>query len=719
MNGRQGSRMAILGVGMVMLATAAAEAHYPHYPNTAATAEDYRELAWKSPFVSRVLTQGWVDTLGLSFIWPRPEAAEVKRVDGRNCLVGGFFSFDVADGFAFDVDETIELELEFEAATGPAVIVDYDRNGATRPPAQIDLPQDRDTRWRKVVVRLERARFANLGQYGTDIAIASPGAAVTADPTVAFDPSKPHNLVLCGLTLRRTHTTPAHKDFGWATIEVRDEYGAQTPARVGIYDATGRAPLPAKDALPVQRYGDTSRFLRLRDWGPGRTEPWPNENRQVFFVSGQYRTRLPAGRYDVIVSKGPEYRVVHTSLTVNAEAAATAVVHLDRASDVGAKGWVSGDDHMHFDRHSKLDDAALLTLASAEDINIMNLLQMGNLTDVTFRQYAFGEQGRAQDDKYTLVPGQEDPRSGQRGHTLHLNIKQAYRDQEYFAYHKVFEEMRRQGAVSGYAHFGEGHFNEWRGMAVDAPFGLVDIVEVLQFGALNLDLWYDFLNLGFKISPAAGSDWPYGNLPGAERIYVQSHTVRDVDVWYRNLKAGRLFVTNGPMLDFAVNGQPPGTELHLKRGDKVTIRAAASQNTDYDTLERLEIVVNGEVVARTTELSGDGLHIAHELHLEHGMWVAVRAYGRDYTKAHSAPVYIVADGDPSWRRQDVPALVAKMREAIRALLAAPSNALLDLEYWQTHGKFSEEWKRQLPQLKLRVEAADKFYADLEERARSR
>jgi hypothetical protein len=46
------------------------------------------------------------------------------------------------------------------------------------------------------------------------------------------------------------------------------------------------------------------------------------------------------------------------------------------------------------------------------------------------------------------------------------------------------------------------------------------VVEVLQAYRLRIHPWYDFLNLGFRLTPIAGSDYPYidlscGNSSGA------------------------------------------------------------------------------------------------------------------------------------------------------------------------------------------------------------
>jgi hypothetical protein len=666
-----------------------AQAHAPYAPGVADASEGYRVMDWRMPGVQRVITQGWVDTLGISFVWPRPEQAEVKQIDGRSCLVGGFFAFDIADELAFDVDETIELELELEAATTPALLIDYDHNGKTMPPRQFAI-DSAGSRWHTEVIALPRARLANLGQYGTDIAIAAPGAGVTADPEVAFNPDLPHSMTLCSVKLRRSNTTPAKPAPGWVEISTRDAAGAPTPARLGLYDQDGRTPLPAESAVPVQRYGDLVRLVRLRFGGPSSTETWFHDNRWVFLGNGAYRAQIPAGNYELVISKGPEYRVERRTFALQAGATQSLEVPLQRWSDAAADGWISGDDHAHMTREPQHNDD-ILTLAQAEDVRVLNLLRMGNIHETTFEQYAYGEAGIARRGEYALVPGQEDPRSGQRGHTLHLNIRQPVRVEDYFAYHKVFEEMRRQGAVSGYAHVGEGHFNDRRGIALEAPFGLVDIAEILQFGVMNLGTWYEFLNLGFRINPSAGADWPYGSLPGSERVYVQTGGSTELGAWYEGLRHGNSFVSNGPLLEFSVNGKPPGSVLEPARGATLKVVASARQNPDFDRLDRLELVRNGEVVASVAGDDMQALNLEHELVAGHGMWLAVRAWGRGYTKAHSAPVYIGVEGEPSWNRAEVPALAAKMRASIRSLVEQPANALLELEYWSTHEAIESRW----------------------------
>ena len=61
--------------------------------------------------------------------------------------------------------------------------------------------------------------------------------------------------------------------------------------------------------------------------------------------NGRFRQSLPAGRYDVIVSHGPEYDAVFTQLTVPANGTAKLAHQLPRT--VNTAGWVSSDFHSH------------------------------------------------------------------------------------------------------------------------------------------------------------------------------------------------------------------------------------------------------------------------------------------------------------------------------------------------------------------------------------
>src|SRR5262249_7700135 len=157
-----------------------------------------------------------------------------------------------------------------------------------------------------------------------------------------------------------------------------------------------------------------------------------------------------------------------------------------------SQGWYSGDGHIHYARESAEDDQSLLLVTEAEDLNVGNILQMGNSGNTHFRQYAWRPVANQDRTAFVLVPGQEDPRTARRGHTIQLNLKEPIRDPaHYVLYHEVFSQTHAQGGITGYAHIGyeEPQWGAQAGLALDVPFGLVDFVEVLQWGTADPKTW--------------------------------------------------------------------------------------------------------------------------------------------------------------------------------------------------------------------------------------
>jgi hypothetical protein len=639
------------------------------------------------------------------------EPARVQVVDGRSCLVGGFIALDVDT--VFDVDGEIELELVVDRTATPSFLIGYDANLTPENKRRIDVPPGQD-RWATVTVRLERARFAGRGPRGCDVLLGAPAADFSrrpGDPTV---------LVIASAEVRVLDRVPAADTNAAIELVVRDERGAPTAARAGLYDVAGREVLPSDDAIPILRYGDTIRHLPLRSisaeesGSDGVRERWPHDNRWAMVIDGSYRVDVSPGTYDLVLTKGPEYRWAERRVTVGPGETSRVEIDLERWTDLPAKGWYSGDAHIHMGRDPSADEA-ILAVARAEDVHVANLLQMGNIASPYFEQAAFGLAGRAEHEDFHLVSGQEDPRTGRRGHTLHLNVAEPIRDPErYFLYHETFERLRAGGALTGYAHVDSGWFADDAGLALDVPFGLVDLVEVLQAGTLHTDQWYDFLNLGYRLVPIAGSDWPYIDMVGSVRNLVCVPGGLTPDRWFEALRAGRTFVTSGPMLTLRVEEAGIGDEVSVTPGATVTVRATAAQSPDLGPIERLELVVHGDVVAAGSGGADGSVELEHQLTVERGCWLAARATGGHGTFAHTAPTYLPIDGG-TWHAGLAHAIVGRLRSRLAELLASEPDPSEDLEPWDSQATYVERWHALLPELTERVAQANRLYHDLLER----
>ncbi|HJO04214.1 MAG TPA: CehA/McbA family metallohydrolase [Acidobacteriota bacterium] len=689
--------LAILGIGCA-----------PDTPAPAQQAEslERREaryiepVPWDKEHITKAIGLGYPE-LGMEMDVAH---SEMRTIDGRSCVVGNMVSFDVDDDYAFDIDEPVSVTLTYapEHTSATSFQVIWDRNGGDGH-GRLVVDVEPGATFRETTVTLDRARLAGLGAQRTDFAVGVSRAAVA----------------LCDVSIERSGTTSPAAQFGTVRLAIEDgATGGSMPARVGIYDEPGRAPLPSESAIPVWRFIDRVR----RHWLNRRTM-WPSDNRQAFYVNASYEARLPVGTYELAATHGVEYHGYHGTFEVREGETTEVTASLQRYDDLPSRGWFSGESHVHL-RRDRVDDLDAWAQLAAEDVHVANLVEMGNIGGTYFKQPAWGAEGRFARDGTVLVSGQEDPRTGHRGHTLHWDIERpTHADSStFYDYHDVFEQTRANGGITGYAHLGS-LFNGERGLALDIPHGLIDFIEVLQGGNLHTDLWYDFLNLGYRVLPAAGADYPYfgPTLPGVERTYVQLDGAFSADAWFDGFREGRTYVTNGPFLEATVNGQPMGSEVRVEAGTPLSVVAAAKMNPEIEPLVRLELVVLGDVVEEVPVAPGeDRAHMETTLVADRSMWLAVRAYGvhaeRWYTTvAHSAPFYVVVGDQPTWKTDAVPQLIDERLQHLQELLSTPIDPVEDLEAFETGDLLIEQWDLQLPRLTERVEEARALYEQLRQR----
>jgi hypothetical protein len=663
-------------------------------------------LNWKKiPNITRVFGANRSHLEGSPSGSVRPQ---IRMIEGQSCIVGQVIGFDVDDRYAFDIDEPVELSVTYATAYTSPFVIGWDKSGGNGAGA-IEITPQPGPAFTTAKVTLDRARLAGQGTQGADIALGAP-----------------KGIVVCSIEVVRSNKTVAPEAYGRVKLTLRDaKTGGLVPARLGLYDKSGRAPLASDKSLMLQRFADDLRMLTANE----RTF-WPSENRQVFYADGNYEARVPIGTYELVASRGIEYQFHRSQIEVTKDQTTAVTINMQRYADMPAAGWYSGDSHIHVTR-DEVADPQLWGFVSAEDVHVGNLLEMGNIQNVYFHQpKAWGKASRFERDGHFIVSGQEAPRTGQFGHTVHFNIDRPVhlKTDEYFLYHKAFQEVANQGGISGFAHMGwrgageagnapqAGQMN--RGMALLAPLGLVDFIEVLQGGRLEHQGWYRLLNLGYRVKPAAGTDWPYSDFPGVVRFYAKVDGPFNLDSWFESYEKGRTFVTNGPLLDFTINGKGIGEELRVKRGTRLDVAAAARLNPQLDKLDRLELVVLGDVNATQAAEGKESVALRKQLTAEHSMWIAVRAYGskqepRNNTIAHTAPIYVVVDDEPTWKREAVPAIVAELRGRVQRILTDPIDTPVSgNEVWETRLTLQDQWLLQQPLLKPTVDAADAAYQKL-------
>jgi hypothetical protein len=507
-------------------------------------------------------------------------------------------------------------------------------------------------------------------------------------------------------------TTPAPGRLKLTVLS--DDTGKPAPAMVQLLsqtDGSDRQPSNGLNFAPqFDRQGNTSgaRAANL----PGRL------NEPFWCVPGPVDMALAPGTWQIGVRRGAEHEVVFQEATIRSGETTATVIRPRRWVDMRRRGWWSGDDHVHCRILSDDDARRLLAWVQAEDIHLANIVKMGDIYRTYFEQRGFGPNYRVAAGDYILAPGQECPRThDQLGHVLAMNITSMVRDTEhYYLYDEVFDAVHAQGGLTGYAHVNSGMFHVHRDMSLNVPRGKVDFVEILQFNTLGTDLYYDFLNLGCKLTAAAGSDVPWGGTIGEVRAYAfLGRKPFSAEAWFAAFRRGHTFTTSGPMLEFQVDQALPGDELRLKSNRRLQVHARAWGDPERMAPLRLEVVRHGVVIRAVESVYPHRADARLDFTVDAGAgcWLAARARAGDGTSAHTTPVYVVREGLRFWRFDGLEELLAKRLASLAEIEQMIAEARrLDAEERLGDDRARKQLARQGDALLERVALVRNLYEDL-------
>jgi hypothetical protein len=403
------------------------------------------------------------------------------------------------------------------------------------------------------------------------------------------------------------------------------------------------------------------------------------------YVDGAFALAVRPGRLAVELRRGLETLPMKAEVDLTQRRPDDLTFRLKRWIDMRQQGYINGDTHVHF-----LTPAESHLQMRAEDLNVLNLL----VSDFTNDQEKFtGKLDPVSTSGHAVYVGQES-RDWQNGHVLLLGIRRIVeplspfggvfqsRSEPNLLMARILKEARAQGGVTTWAHFCNLPGAE---SPIDIALGLVDAVDLITYDdptqlpshwgpwrnsgmsqaeftvMRSLDLYYQYLNSGFRLPIGAGTDKMGDNIPvGSNRLYARPVGEPNFEGWLAGLKAGNGFVTNGPMLTFEVDGRTSGEVVSFTGKRHVKARATARSILPFRSLE---IVVNGEAVAAQNlsarnRSAPDGLYsteVEATIDLDRSSWLAARvAEGpaspsrimpRGLTVfAHTNPVYFLRSG---------------------------------------------------------------------------
>jgi hypothetical protein len=162
-------------------------------------------------------------------------------------------------------------------------------------------------------------------------------------------------------------------------------------------------------------------------------------------------------------------------------------------------------------------------------------------------------------------------------------------------------------------------------------------------GFWSQEIYYHLLNAGLRMPPSAGS--ASGVLPnpvGYNRVYVHLDEPFTRDSFFEALKAGRSFVTNGPLLRVQANDKRPGATLQKSDDRSLAVELAIDLTTN-DPLRKLEVIHNGKVIEQIP-CSNDALQkLIVNIDLAEPGWFLVRVIAdvdETFRFASTAPWYV-------------------------------------------------------------------------------
>jgi hypothetical protein len=463
--------------------------------------------------------------------------------------------------------------------------------------------------------------------------------------------------------------------------------GKPTPVRVRITDADGNYHAP---------------FGRLTDFATG-----PNQDvggnvmigmKKWAYIDGACEILLPPGELHFEIAKGPEFKPINETVTLLPGKMAMRFT-IERWCNVREQGWYSGDTRVHY----LSPDAALLE-GQAEDLAVVNLLtrettirdsldtlhrsipNVLSFSGQAFARHAGGCGVALNTLNYRVLNHPVSLDLATLGllhcHRIVYPLVLEANDDNWTTEDWCDQCHRKNGLVVSAYTGASTDFRSWESLAT-LMLGKVDALEVWPVDRVNWRLrlgsifgsYYDLFDMDMLL-PLVGASCKRSNGGeiGSMRTFAFIPLNQEFSYtnWIEAVRAGRTFVSTGPLLDFTIDGKVPMHTYNMPViADKLQIRVEAKSAVRYD---RLELLWNGNVIRSVTAdiSSPHRAELEHDLAVQESGWLAVRCVTEEAAGlpdccplAHSSPVAIRLANSPSWARQDsVRALLAQFDDMI-------------------------------------------------------
>ncbi|MBX9787604.1 MAG: CehA/McbA family metallohydrolase [Pirellulales bacterium] len=409
--------------------------------------------------------------------------------------------------------------------------------------------------------------------------------------------------------------------------------------------------------------------------------------------------QVPAGPLVIKALAGLETELADERLDLTGRKQASHTVKLTRFARARRDGQVAGNTHLHLMKLSKEQADRYLRevpLADGLDIVFLSYLERAEADlEYTSNKYSPADLEKMSDDHVRFGHGEEHRHNfGSHGegygHLLLLDIPYIVRPvsigpgimregNDAPPMQAGIDEARRAGGkvIWAHNHFGYEDIPNWITGRVHAN----NIFDGSRRGSYK-DTYYRYLNIGLRVPFSTGTDWFVYDF---SRVYVAADRPITPTEWLDRLAAGRTYITNEPLLEFTVDGQPIGGTIELQQPRAVKVRGRAIGRGDF---KRIELVHNGRAVRAAPSRREENHFVVEmdfELPIDGPSWLALRTppppvendpelqepvgeneFGGQLF-AHTSPVYVQFAGADVFDRDVARGLIDEMRADLKEI----------------------------------------------------